>query len=142
LLLRVTTRCTVPLHLQSFLGYSNWGRSCTQLPLPMKAKFGMLTWVHGWSALTNQILFWSGNFVALAGGENTQILQFFGVHRFVMSPIGGVRTKLNGISDPSNSNNCNDLECLCRLFPSSLFKCNSSCLRRAAQSPCICRACF
>jgi len=64
----------------------NFGGSCTDPLLPMRAKFGVLLKTYG---VRLRAKFRLDQFILpLSGGENPQFLQFFGFRHLVVSPIG------------------------------------------------------
>jgi len=64
----------------------NFGQICTDRLLPMRAKIGALWHTHG---VRLRAKFRLDQFILLpSGGENPQILPFFGLWPFVVLPIG------------------------------------------------------
>jgi len=69
-----------------------WG-SCTQPPLLKKDKFGVLEQTQGLRLHAKFCL--NGFILSPSGNKNPQILPFFGLRHFVVSPTGGDPKKLN-----------------------------------------------
>jgi len=61
-------------------------------PSPMRAKFGVLEHTHGIRLRAKFRLDWF--ILSPSGVEKSQILPFFGLRHFVVSPVGGSLTKL------------------------------------------------
>jgi len=71
--------------------------SCTDPPLPMRAKLGVLEQTHGVQLLSNFVSIGSFCRPVAVWRRNPQILPFFGLRQFVVSPIGGSLRQLTWV---------------------------------------------